>query len=92
LSGFRIVDNFPNCFSFHPANYKDKENREAYLQKLKKSFEDTLLDSKSIIVIVDTSIKNNITSLILHVHSNLDFGIKTVHHTVNVITTICYQM
>ena len=31
LFGFRIVDNFPNHFSFYPVNHKNKESREAYL-------------------------------------------------------------
>jgi len=35
-SGFRLVDNFPDCFSFYIVNYKDKESKEAYFQKFKK--------------------------------------------------------
>ena len=40
---FRIVDNFPNHFSFHLVSYKDKESSKAYLCKLNKIFEDALL-------------------------------------------------
>lgn len=74
-------------FYFHLANYKDKESREAYLWKLNKIFEDALLNPKSIIIIDDTSIKNNVTSLIFYVHSNLNFVTKTVYHTIKVTTT-----
>jgi len=44
------------------------------------------LNPKSIVIIVNTSIKNNVASSILHVHSNLDSLTKTVYHTVNVTT------
>ena len=78
LFGFRIVDNFPNHFSFYPANHKNKENIEAYLWKLDKIFEVALLNP-------DTSIKNNITSSISHVHSNLNSVTKTIHYTVDIM-------
>ena len=61
------------------------QNKEAYLQKLDKIFENSLLDPNSVIVIIDASIKNKVTSSISHVHSNLDFVIKT-DHTINVTT------
>ena len=87
LLSFRIVENFSNCFYFHPANYKDKKCREAYFWKLNKNFEDVFLDPNSIIIIANTSIKNNITSLISYVHSNLDFITQTVYHAINVTLT-----
>lgn len=62
------------------------QNKEVYLQKLDKIFENSLLDPNSVIVIVDANIKNKVTSSISYVHSNLDFVIKTVHHTINITT------
>ena len=55
--------------------------------KLNKNFEDVFLDPNSIIIIANTSIKNNITSLISYVHSNLDFITQTVYHAINVTLT-----
>jgi len=54
---FRLIDNFPNCFSFHLVNYKDKESKEAYLCKLDKIFKNTLIDPNTVVVISNTSIK-----------------------------------
>ena len=45
------------------------------------------MDFKSIVVIIDTNIKNNNASLIWHDHSNLNSITKTIYHTVNVTTT-----
>ena len=72
-SGFKLIDNFPSCFSFYQANHKDKESKKAYLCKLDEIFENTLI----IVIISDTSIKNNVATLILHVHSNFNSIKKT---------------
>jgi len=62
-----IVNNFPNYFSFHTVNHKDKENKETDLCKFNKIAKDVLSNSNTIIVISDTSINNNITISILYV-------------------------
>jgi len=74
-SGFRLIDNFPSHFSFHQANHKDKESKEAHLCKLDKIFENILMNPNSIVIISDTSIQNNVATLISHIHSNFN-GIK----------------
>jgi len=71
-SSFRLIDNFSNHFSFHLANYIDKESKEAYFHKLDKIFKNTLTDSNTIIVISGTSIKNNVAISISHVYSNFN--------------------
>ena len=71
-SSFRLIDNFPSCFSFYQANHKDKESKEAYLCKLDEIFKNTLMDPNSIVIISDASIKNNVAILILYVHSNFN--------------------
>jgi len=45
------------------------------------------MDSNSVVVISDASIKNNITILILHIHSNSNGIKKTIHHAVNITST-----
>ena len=84
---FRLVDSFSDHFYFHTVNHKDKKSKEAYLHKLNKIFEDILSDSNTIIVISDTSIKNNVTISILHVCSGYNTIAKTIHHTVNITST-----
>lgn len=67
LSGFRLVDNFPDHFSFHTIDYRDKESKEVYLHKLDKITEDTLSNPKIVIVVSDISIKNNIATFISYI-------------------------
>ena len=86
-SSFRLVDNFSDHFSFHIVNYKDKKSKEAYLCKLNKFFEDILLDSNSIIIISDASIRNNITMLIVYIQSGHIIIAKTIHYAINIISS-----
>ena len=43
-----------------------------------------MIDSNTIIVISDTSLKDNVTISISHVHFHLE-QVKTVHYTVNIM-------
>ena len=80
-SSFQSVDNFSDCFSFHSVTH---ENKNAYIHNLDKIFEDSLLDPKTVIIISDASIKKNIATSVLHVHSSSNILAKTIYHTVNV--------
>jgi len=74
-------------FFFYQANHKDKESRAAHSRK----FDDIVLNNSfnfnSVIVVSNTSIKNNITMSIVHIHSYLNSIKKTLHHTVGIIFT-----
>jgi len=85
-SGFRLIDNFPNYFSCYRANYKDKKRKIAYLCQL-DILSNISLDSKFIIIILNTSIRNNIVTSISHIHFSLDDIRKTIHHAINVTST-----
>jgi len=86
-SGFRLIDNFPSHFSFHQANYKDKESKATHLHKLDDIFPNALLNPKFVIVISDASIRNKVTMSILHVHSYFNDIKKTIYHAVNITST-----
>ena len=89
---FRLIDKFPNCVSFHQANCKDKKSKAAHLYNI---FFNTSLDPKSIIVVLDASVRNNIAMSISYVHSSPNDVRKTIHHAINVISTkakLCYQI
>jgi len=47
----------------------------------------SLSDSSYALVVTDTSIKNNVTTSITHIHVYDKPVIKTLHHAVNVMTT-----
>ena len=63
-SGFRLIDKFPNHFSFYQANCKCKEKRMAYICKINNIFSNTSFDPKFVVVVLDTSIRNNIATSI----------------------------
>ena len=86
-SGLHLVDNFPNCFFFHIVNCKDEEIKNTHTYKLNKIFEDTHLDSKTVVVISDASIKNSVATSILHIYSSGNILAKTIHHTINATST-----
>ena len=64
-------------------NCKEKEIKDDHICNLDKIFKDSLLNPKIVIVIYDASIKNNITTLILHICSNHNILAKTIYHTIN---------
>jgi len=84
---FRLIDIFFSHFYFHWANHKDKENKVAYICKLNNIFTKALLNPKSIIVICNTSIKNNVVISITHIYSYSSSIKKILHHTINIATT-----
>ena len=83
----RLIDIFLNHFLFHPMNRKSKDSVKTYLCKLDNIILYLLTDPHSIIVVLDASIKNNVTTLISHVHIYNSPVIKMIHHAVNVIFT-----
>ena len=85
--GFCLVDKFSDYFSFYTVNYRDKDIMKTYLWNLDKIVEDSSLDPRTIIIISDASIKNNIATSISHVCSSPNILAKTIHHTINIITT-----
>ena len=81
--GDRLIDKFPNYFSFHSSNRKNEESLKTHLCNLTLQ---ASADSQSAIVILDASIKNQVTTLIAHIHIHDNPVIKTVHHVINIIT------
>jgi len=78
--GYRIIDNFSDCFSFNLVNKTEKEKNNRRTQEL----DEMALRNSSIpntaLVITDASIKNDIATSIAHIHSTNRPLIKTVHH------------
>ena len=79
ILGQRILDIFSDYFSFNLVDKKEKENIRA--QELDNL---VLLNSipSSTLIVTDTSIKDNIATLVAHVHQANSPLIKTVHHAV----------
>ena len=78
----RILDNFPNCFSFNLVNWKEKEKDKIRAQELDNIVLRISPLHQTALVVTDASIKNNIATSILHVHIVNQPLTKTVHHVV----------
>ena len=83
--GSRIIDTFSDCFSF---NICDKRNDiKFWAQEL----DDLTIESSSspsvTLVASDASIKNNITTSILHIYMVNKLLTRTIHQAVNITST-----
>jgi len=83
----RLIDVFPNCFSFHPSNRSNNQDIKSRLRHLDNITIQVSLDPHSAVVVYDTSIKNQVATSISHIHSHNKSVIKTIHHAVRVIST-----
>ena len=84
--GNRLVDLFSSHF-FFLSNKKSIKSRKSHLYKLNKVVFNASTDSKSTVIILDTSIKNSIVTSILHIHIHNSLVIKTIYHITNIIST-----
>ena len=85
--GNRIVDLFPNHFSFHLFSGSSDHSFKSCIQQL-----DTLAIKSSsslsdTLVITDTSVKNNVTSSIAHIHIFNKPVVKTLYCAINVTSS-----
>ena len=81
-SGNCIVDIFPDQFSFHP----HLMNIKKYMKNLDKVMFKASSNLSSTIVVLDASIKNQVTTSISHIHSFNKIVIKTLHRAINITT------
>ena len=83
--GSRIVDLFPDCFSFNLAS-REKNNKKRS-QQLNKMTLQSSSSPHTAIIITDASVKKDITTSISHVHIHNHPLTKTVHHAAYVMST-----
>jgi len=84
-SGFRIIDNFSDIFSFNL--YNKEKNNKFHLHQLDSVVIESSLSQSITIVAIDASIKNNIATSISHTHILNQPLIKTIHHVVFVTSS-----
>jgi len=65
-------------FPFHSLNRDSEESKKSHIQKLNKLIFQVLADSKTAIVVSNVSIKNQVATLIAHIHVSNNSVIKTV--------------
>ena len=82
--GNRLVDSFSSC---NKADYSLEESKSHYCSLLDNIVLNTSSDPSTVIVVSDTSIKNNVTISIAHIHSFSNPLKKTLYHAINVTLT-----
>lgn len=85
--GFQLVDIFSNCFSFNTINHKINKVKIAYFCKLNKIFRNFLQNIKNVVVISNTSIKNNVAISIAHICLRRNIIVKIIYYAINIIST-----
>ena len=80
----RISDIFSNQFSFHSFSSSNDPSFKSHIHQLNALAVDSSTSSRNALVITDTSVKNNVTSSIAHIHVFNKPVVKTLHHAVNI--------
>ena len=86
-SGHRVIDTFSSHFSFHLFNKCKDANFKTYIQQLDNLAFESLSILSCALIIIDTSVKNNIAISISHTYIHNRPVTKTLHHAVNIIST-----
>ena len=83
----RIIDSFSNYFLFHSFKISSNKTFKTCLHLLNNLIISSSLDFSHVLMVTNTSIKNNATTSIVHIHVCDKAVTKTIHHTVNILTT-----
>jgi len=83
----RLIDIFSSHFSFDSVNRRSEECINVHICKLDNITFQVLTNSKAVVVVSDTSIKNQVVILIVHVHTYNSLIIKIIHYAINVTLT-----
>jgi len=82
----RLINIYPSHFSFYFID-KHKKGKKAYIWKLNDLILQVSDNLKMTIVVSDTSIKNQVVTLIVCIHVHDNTVIKTLYHAVNITFT-----
>ena len=83
---YRIINTFSSYFSFYSFSKCNNDNLKSHIHRLDKLAIESSNNPFCILVIINTSIKNNITTLISHIHIHNKPITKTLHYIVNVMS------
>jgi len=78
--GFHLSDIFSDHFSFNLTNKKEKDKDKIHVQELDDIVLRISFSPNTALIVTDASIKNDIATLILHIHQANCTLIKTVYH------------
>jgi len=83
----RLIDIFPSYSLFYLSNRKYTKVEKVHLHKLDEHIFYMSVDPKTTIVVLDTSIKNQVTTYIAYIHIHNTPIVKIIHHAVNITFT-----
>ena len=87
FSSNRIINTFTNYFSFYLFNKHTSLNVKSHIQQLDNIALKSSDSSSFVLIIMDTSIKNNIAIFIIYIYVYDKPITKTLHYTLNIIST-----
>ena len=85
--GCHLIDVFSNHFFFHTSSRQRNKSLNAHIQALDNIALTFSSDPSITLMVSDTSIKNQVTTSISHIHVHNKYVIKTIHYVVNITTT-----
>ena len=85
-SGSWIIDNFSSHFSFHSFSKCSNNNLISHTYILDNLAIVLSKDPSCTLIVINTSIKNNVATSITHIHICNKAIVKTLHHVVNIIS------
>ena len=83
--GCRVIDNFSECISFNI--YRKGNNDKLHKQELDEIVLENSSSPSVAIIVSDTSIKNNVTISIAHIHVFNKLLVKTIYYAIHVTST-----
>jgi len=83
----RLIDIFSSCFFFHSTARKSKESLKMHIHKLDNITLQVSADPKSVVIVSDASIKNQVATLIAHIHIHDSPIIKMIYYAINITST-----
>ena len=78
-----IID-ITDHFSFHTVYWKDKNTVNSQISKLNEILDNSSSSPNTVMVIADASIKNRISTSILHIYNCHNIIKKTIYHVINI--------
>jgi len=82
--GSHLINNFPDCFSFHLTSCKDTNVKTAHHNELENLYKESSHNQNTILIISDMSVRSNITISVSHIQREHEIIAKTIHYAMNV--------
>jgi len=83
----RVIDKFSDQFSFNLYSKRKDNNMKLHIQQLDKMTIESSSNLSCALIIMDASVKNDITTSISHTHVHNKPLIKMLHHVVHITSS-----